>query len=84
MQKAYLRSSAYNVICRVTFNLNSFKILNTQSQSITTRPRLGLTFENATTLIRTMAGLRAALPNFLLLRHSEYYRQNYFHRIHLE
>ena len=31
------------------------------------RTQLGLTFENATALIQTMARLRAALPNFLLL-----------------
>ena len=29
-------TSAYNVLCRVTSNLNSFKILSTQSQSIST------------------------------------------------
>ena len=41
--------------------------LKTKSQSISTRPQLGLIFENATTLIQTMAGLLAALQNFLLL-----------------
>ena len=43
-----------------TYILLKFKKLNI---SPSTRPQLGPTFENATTLIQTMAGLRAALPN---------------------
>ena len=34
-------TSVYNVFCRVATNLNSFKILNTQSQSISTRTSTG-------------------------------------------
>ena len=41
MYKAYLTKSAYIVFCWVTTNLNSYKILDMQSQSISTRPQLG-------------------------------------------
>ena len=57
-------TSDYNVFCKVATNLNPFNNLNTQSQFISTRTPTGPDIWKChTTLVWTMAGLRAALPN---------------------
>ena len=53
---------------RSTQTLILFKNLKLDLSSSQQGPQLSLTFENATTLISTMAWILAALPSFSLLR----------------
>ena len=58
-------------ICGASYTWCSFIILSDQSESISVKNSTGLTFENATTLIWTMAGLLTALSKFCQLHYQK-------------